>query len=238
MKHIKHINEGGYDYEEELPKFQIDDHNERPTSEVLFQLVYGSYLEEYDTDLLYNEDRFENTIFMKEDDGSLWLMSISDGSAQAIDELKLLGKSGLGPYVSDSNAEDLGASSGEVIAIWDLENLATDMFKDGEWTDNFEDFEFGLGSGGDKYWGIGFLKITEEDVVDDLIDTVRKSQMKSNPKVGTGFEGWAHMRDKKRQDNYSMARFRGHGFAYRTAIKILHDYGQVLKKQSDKSDKD
>lgn len=238
MKHIKHINEGGYGYDEGLPDFKIDDHNERPPSEVLFELIYGSYLEEYDTDLLYNEDRFENTIFKKEDDGSLWLMSISDGSAWAIEDLKLLGKRGLGPYVSDSNAEYFGASSGEVIAIWDLENLATDMYKDGEWTDNFEDFEFGLGSEDGKFGGIGFLKIIEEDVVDDLIDTVRKSQMKIHPRIGTGFEGWAHMRDKKRQDYYSMARFRGHGFAYRTAIKALHDYGQVLKKQSDKSGKD
>lgn len=231
MARVKSISEWSAPWDEDTSfNFEIDDDNLRDS--VAFDLIYGDYAEDGDLETIdYDFQRFEHLLFRKNDDDSLWMMSIGD----PFSDLHLLMKSGVGDYLSSSNYGDYGGQIGDlVIAKWDLENLASDMYEAGDWVDTEAAFENAINSdSAKKFPRVLFVKITEPHFVDELIDEIRKDQLRLTPRRGTGYSGWSHSREQHRQSKYANLNriFQSHQPYHRQAIKALSDWGQFLKRQ-------
>jgi hypothetical protein len=231
MARVKSISEWSAPWDDDAAfNFEIDDSLMRDS--VAFDLIYGDYAEDGDLETIdYDFERFEHLLFRKNDDDSLWMMSMGD----PFYDLHLLMKGGVGDYLSGSNYEYADGQIGDlVIAKWDLENLASDMYEAGDWVDTEDAFEDALLSSAAKQFPrVYFVKITESHFVDELIDEIRKDQLRLTPRRGTGYSGWSHSREQHRQSKYANLNriFQSHQPYHRQAIKALSDWGQFLKRQ-------
>jgi len=231
MARVKSISEWSAPWDDDAAfNFEIDDDNLRDS--VAFNLIYGDYAEDGDIETIdYDFQRFEHLLFRKNDDDSLWMMSMGD----PLDDINLLLKTGVGDYTSSSNYDDPDGRYGDlVIAKWDLENLASDMFEAGDWVETEAEFEEAINSDKvKKFPRVYFVKITEPHFVDEIIDDIRKDQLRLTPRKGSGYSGWSHSREHHRQSKYANLNriFQSHQPYHRQAIKALSDWGQFLKRQ-------
>ena len=231
MARVKSISEWSAPWDDDAAfNFEIDDDNLRDS--VAFNLIYGDYAEDGDIETIdYDFQRFEHLLFRKNDDDSLWMMSMGD----PLDDINLLLKTGVGDYTSSSNYDDPDGRYGDlVIAKWDLENLASDMFEAGDWVETEAEFEEAINSDKvKKFPRVYFVKITEPHFVDEIIDDIRKDQLRLTPRKGSGYSGWSHSREHHRQSKYANLNrvFQSHQPYHREAIKALYDWGQFLKRQ-------
>lgn len=231
MARVKSISEWSAPWDDDAAfNFEIDDDNLRDS--VAFDLIYGDYAEDGEIESIdYDLKRFEHLLFRKRDDDSLWMMSMGD----PLDDINLLLKTGVGDYTSSSNYDDPDGRYGDlVIAKWDLENLASDMYEDGDWVDTEAAFEDAINSDkAKKFPNVFFMKITEPRFVDELIEEIRSDQLRLTPRKGSGYSGWSHSREQHRQSKYANLNriFQSHQPYHREAIKALYDWGQFLKRQ-------
>jgi hypothetical protein len=231
MARVKNISEWSAPWGDDAAfNFEIDDDNLRDS--VAFDLIYGDYAEDGDIETIdYDFQRFEHLLFRKNDDDSLWMMSMGD----PLDDINLLLKTGVGDYTSSSNYDDADGRYGDlVIAKWDLENLASDMYEAGDWVETEAEFEEAINSDKvKKFPRVYFVKITEPHFVDELIEEIRADQLRLSPRRGSGYSGWSHSREHHRQSKYSSLNrvFQSHQPYHREAIKALYDWGQFLKRQ-------
>ena len=231
MARVKSISEWSAPWDDDAAfNFEIDDDNLRDS--VAFNLIYGDYAEDGDIETIdYDFQRFEHLLFRKNDDDSLWMMSMGD----PLDDINLLLKTGVGDYTSSSNYDDPDGRYGDlVIAKWDLENLASDMYEAGDWVDTEAAFEDAINSDKvKKFPRVYFVKITEPHFVDELIEEIRSDQLRLTPRKGSGYSGWSHSREQHRKSKYANLNrvFQSHQPYHREAIKALYDWGQFLKRQ-------
>jgi hypothetical protein len=230
---MKHINEFGSPYYDDPPSESFSTDTRRKDS--LFDVIFG-YFREPGIEPIYPKDTNGLNIMRKLDDNSIWLLSMGPqiGHHSLMETLFAINKKYGKEYFSEiSHSAD---DDDHAIAEWDINNLATDMYKDKAYVHTVEEWEQSEEEGGKPpYPEMTLMKLDDPGFIEETIQRIKEWENRNahNSRAGRSYlertnpqeryNPWTSIRRKSRDKVQS-----SHWFS-RKAILALNRWLKEVK---------